>query len=257
MNTSFNASLADGYTSKSQIARVLTETWTKENMYCPVCGFSHVSKFPNNRAAADFYCCNCKSEFEQKSKNGAIGTKIADGAYDTFIARICSNNNPDFFVMSYSISKMSIESMYFIPKHFFVPEIVEKRKPLSLTAKRAGWVGCNILFDQIPKQGRIPIIQNGSPVDKNIVIAQVKKTQKIKIEDLSARGWLFDVLQCVNAVDSNAFSLDMLYSFENILAQKHPHNHNIRAKIRQQLQMLRDAGLIIFKGNGKYYKRDT
>lgn len=42
-------------------------------MYCPVCGFPTIEKFPNNRAVADFYCLNCKTEFEQKSKNGAFG----------------------------------------------------------------------------------------------------------------------------------------------------------------------------------------
>lgn len=254
MNTSFNASLAERYTSKSQIARVLTESWTEENMYCPVCGFSHVSKFPNNRAVADFYCRNCNSEFEQKSKNGAIGSKIADGAYATFIDRICGNHNPDFFVMSYSLSKMRIESMFFIPKHFFVPEIVEKRKPLSPTAKRAGWVGCNILLNQIPKQGCIPIIQNGLPIDKRTVVDRVNKAQRIRIEDLSARGWLLDVLQCVNAIDSVNFSLSMVYGFEAVLSGKHPDNHNVRAKIRQQLQLLRDMGLIAFEGNGTYRK---
>lgn len=254
MNISFNASLARQYISKSQIARVLTESWTEENMYCPVCGFSHVSKFPNNRAVADFYCPNCKSEFEQKSKNGAIGSKIADGAYATFIERICSNNNPDFFIMSYSISKMSVESMYFIPKHFFVPEIVEKRKPLSSSAQRANWVGCNILFNQIPKQGCIPIIQNGLPINKSTVVEQVNKVQAIKIDDLSARGWLLDVLQCVNAIENVVFSLSMVYGFDSVLSRKYPNNHNIRAKIRQQLQLLRDMGVIAFEGNGTYRK---
>mgnify|MGYP001026316522 CR=1 FL=1 len=32
METSFNAQLADGYHSKSQIARVLTESWTEMYM---------------------------------------------------------------------------------------------------------------------------------------------------------------------------------------------------------------------------------
>jgi type II restriction enzyme len=32
----------------------------------------------------------------------------------------------------------------------------------------------------------------------------------------------------------------------------HPQNRNIEAKIRQQLQMLRDHGLIEFLGNGRY-----
>jgi len=40
MDTSLDYSLAHGYKSKSQIARVLTESWTEENMYCPVCGWS-------------------------------------------------------------------------------------------------------------------------------------------------------------------------------------------------------------------------
>ena len=150
METSFNALLADGYHSKSQIARVLTESWTEMYMYCPVCGWPTISKFPNNKAAADFYCSNCKNQFEQNSKNRTFGNKIADGAYGTFIERINSNNNPDFFLMSYSLAKMRVEDMLFVPKHFFVPEVVEKRKPLAENAKRAGWIGCNILLDKIP-----------------------------------------------------------------------------------------------------------
>lgn len=52
MDTSFNPELIVGYKSKSQIARVLTETWTAQHMYCPTCGFPTIAKFPNNRAVA-------------------------------------------------------------------------------------------------------------------------------------------------------------------------------------------------------------
>lgn len=38
MDLSFDISLIEGYTSASQIARVLTEDWFERNMYCPVCG---------------------------------------------------------------------------------------------------------------------------------------------------------------------------------------------------------------------------
>ena len=169
MNTPLNPCLIDGYTSKSQIARVLTEAWAKGHMYCPVCGWAAISKFPNNKSVADFYCPNCKSEFEQKSKDGNFGAKIADGAYSTFIQRISGNNNPDFFIMSYSLEKMRVENMYFIPKYFFVPEVVEERKPLAQNAQRAGWVGCNILLSKIPSQGRVPIIQDGISLDKHVV----------------------------------------------------------------------------------------
>ena len=38
MNLLFNTKLAEGYSSNSQIARILTENWVKENSYCPCCG---------------------------------------------------------------------------------------------------------------------------------------------------------------------------------------------------------------------------
>lgn len=45
-----------------------------------------------------------------------------------------------------------------------------------------------------------------------------------------------------------------MYNFEAELQLKHPENHNVKAKIRQQLQILRDKGLIQFLGNGQYLK---
>lgn len=254
METSFNVQLANGYHSKSQIARILTENWTGTHMYCPVCGWPTISKFPNNQAVADFYCPHCNNQFEQKSKNGAFGNKIADGAYGTFIQGISSNDNPDFFLMSYSLEKMRVEDMFFVPKYFFVPEIVEKRKPLAETAKRAGWIGCNILLDKIPAQGRIAIVKNGVALDKEHVLSQVKWSQKVKTQNMEARGWLMDILHCVNAINSTFFTIDMVYAFEEELILKHPDNHNIRAKIRQQLQQLRNRGIILFLGNGQYQK---
>ncbi len=161
MNLYFDASLAEGYHGKTQIARVLTEGWTVAHLFCPVCGHPKLEQYPNNQAAADFYCPNCGEQFEQKSKDGPIGHKIPDGAYETFIQRISSNSNPNFLIMRYSSESLSVWSLYFIPKYFFVPEIVEKRKPLSPNARRAGWVGLNILSDKIPHQGKINIIENG------------------------------------------------------------------------------------------------
>jgi hypothetical protein len=76
MNLSFNTKLADGYSSNSQIARVLTENWVKENSYCPCCGEVPLNEFENNRPVADFYCKKCSEEFELKSKNGKFSNTI-------------------------------------------------------------------------------------------------------------------------------------------------------------------------------------
>ena len=59
MNLNFDIKKANGYTSNSQIARVLTESWVKENSFCPNCGYFQLSEFENNRPVADFFFKNC------------------------------------------------------------------------------------------------------------------------------------------------------------------------------------------------------
>jgi type II restriction enzyme len=156
--------------------------------------------------------------------------------------------------MSYSRNDLKVNDFIFVPKHFFVPDVIEKRLPLAPTARRAGWVGCNILIDKIPEQGRIHVISSGTVCNPDNVIRQVKESTKLEISDINSRGWLMDVLQCVNAMENNIFTLNMVYACENELALKHPSNNNVRAKIRQQLQQLRDRGIISFLGNGYYQK---
>ena len=97
MEYRFDLQKAEGYKSKSQIMRVLTESWVGSNLFCLRCGNSQIEHFNNNKAVADFFCPNCHNEYELNSKKGVIGSKINDGAYDTFIQRITSNNNTDFF----------------------------------------------------------------------------------------------------------------------------------------------------------------
>ena len=63
-----------------------------------------------------------------------------------------------------------------------------------------------------------------------------------------------DTLHCVNAIDAEEFCLRDMYNFEELLWQKHPANNNVKPKIRQQLQFLRDKGVIEFLGNGYYRK---
>ena len=254
MDLRLDSGLAEGYSSQSQRARVLTESWVGANLYCPVCGNRNIIHFPNNKEVADFYCPACREQYELKSKNGRLGHKVADGAYETFVQRITDSTSPDFLFMSYSFQDMMVHQLSFVPKFFFVPGIAEKRKPLRANARRAGWVGCNILYDEIPLQGRIPIIQDGKVVDKAIVQENVKRAFGMRIDNLESRGWLFEVLHCVNGVPTNVFSLAQIYQYESILEAKHPDNHNVRPKIRQQLQVLRDRGIIEFLGNGQYRK---
>ena len=77
---------------------------------------------------------------------------------------------------------------------------------------------------------------------------------KLKVGDINLRGWLMDILKCTDKIAHDIFSLDDICVFTEELSRKHPDNHNIRAKIRQQLQYLRDKGFIEFLGGGRYRK---
>ena len=63
---------------------------------------------------------------------------------------------------------------------------------------------------------------------------------------------MLDILNCINKIKSEIFTLQDVYKFADFLKTKHNFNHNIDAKIRQQLQFLRDRGFIEFIGRGKY-----
>jgi type II restriction enzyme len=247
-------SVAEKYKSNSQKIRVITENWFNSNMYCPCCGNLNINHFENNRPVADFYCPLCYEEYELKSKSGKIENKITDGAYDTMIQRINTINNPNFFFMNYSKREMKIKDLMMVPKHFFVDEIIEKRPPLAETARRAGWVGCNIEIKKIPNEGKIYIVKDEMISEISDVLKQIEKTNFIAQYNLKARGWILDILHCVGAIDERVFSLEQVYRFEDALKVKHPQNKHIKEKIRQQLQVLRDKGLIEFLGNGHYRK---
>jgi len=253
MDLTFDLGLSKNYKSSSQKIRVLTENWVNRSVFCPNCGKANIERYPNNQPVADFYCSNCKEDYELKSKKDNLGTKIVDGAYNTMIQRLKSKNNPNFFFLNYNLSNFEVQNFLIIPKHFFVPEIIEKRKPLSDNARRAGWTGCNILLKSIPETGKIFFVKNKIVEPKNKVLDNWQKTLFLREEkEISAKGWLLDIMRCVDELNKKEFILDDVYNFEDELTKLHPENNHIKDKIRQQLQVLRDKGYLSFIGNGKY-----
>lgn len=80
---------------------------------------------------------------------------------------------------------------------------------------------------------------------KNTLFLREKKSEETK-------GWLLDVMKCVEKLKLPAFTLDDIYKLEGELSVKHPNNKHVRDKIRQQLQTLRDVGYLAFIGRGRY-----
>lgn len=252
MSLNLYSAKADIYQSNSQKIRVLTENWVNEFIYCPNCG-SSIYEYENNKPVADFYCPKCSEDYELKSKKDKMGKKIVDGAYATMIERLQSESNPNFFFLNYDKNTLDISNFIVIPKHFFIPEIIEKRKALSPTAKRAGLVGCNILLETIPNSGKIFYVKDSKIQSKDKILEEWHKTSFLKeSHNIKSKGWILDILKCIEKLDRKDFTLHDIYQFETYLKLKHPDNNNIQAKIRQQLQVLRDKEYLSFTARGKY-----
>ncbi len=255
MNLALPSKLADSYHSSSQRIRVMTEGWVGAEILCPSCG-SNLRKYQDNKPVADFYCNKCVEDYELKSKQGNPGIKIVDGAYRTMIERLRDHNQPNFFFLNYDLNNFEVVNFIVIPKHFFVPEMIEKRNPLASTARRAGWIGCNILLEQIPQSGRIYYIRNREVESIEDIMWRWAETLFLREEkDVNAKGWIMDIMHCIDKLNKNEFSLPEMYNFEKELQVRHPKNKHIKDKIRQQLQFLRDKGYLEFVGKGRYRMR--
>jgi type II restriction enzyme len=207
-----------------------------------------------NTQAIDFVCPECAESFQLKSFKTWNRRKIVDAAYDSMLRAIRSDRAPNLLIMQYS-SDWLIRNLLLVPHAFFTETVIEKRPPLSSGARRAGWVGCNILLERIPEDGKISIVSEGSAVAEQQVRHEFSRIRKLAEVPPTVRGWTLDVLGVIRKLGKSNFSLREVYLFEADLQRLHPKNQNVRPKIRQQLQVLRRLGLISFTSPGSYEVR--
>jgi type II restriction enzyme len=94
--------LAASYTSPAQRARVITEGWAEQNLFCPACLADRLSPSPANTRAIDFVCGRCSQAFQLKGKSSPITNKVIDGAYSALIAALSSDTAPNLFLLHYN-----------------------------------------------------------------------------------------------------------------------------------------------------------
>lgn len=252
MNLSIqNKRVFEKYKSNSQRIRVLTESWFSSQMYCPCCLDMSINSFPNNQKGVDFFCKRCKNEFQLKSSKEEFSKRVLDGEYNTMKKIILENHAPNLFLLNYNLLDLHIKNLSLIPKFFVTFSILEKRKPLSSNAERAGWTGCNFIIDRLPADGKIKIIENERIIEKEEVNQKWNRMFFINLKNPRFRGWTSDILKIVEELPEK-FSLEEAYKYEKYLKEIHPLNNNIRPKIRQQLQILRENKILEFLGKGIY-----
>lgn len=111
------------------------------------------------------------------------------------------------------------------------------------------------ILNNIPKEKKIkyPEIIFEKTHDEDIQFDTLFSGGIESIEN-SLSGWKCDVFKQLVKINMNIFNLEDIYKYIPDLQKLHPDNKHITDKIRQQLQILRDIGLIKFLGNGKYQK---
>ena len=270
--------LAADYTSGSQRARVVTEAWGEQNLYCPNCSSPSLNRLGNNTKASDFSCPNCHFWYQLKAQKRTIRSSITDGAYESMMDAIRHDRTPNFYFMQYELATWRIVNLLLIPHFAFPPSAIIKRKPLSATARRAGWIGCNFALDRIPVDARISVVRDQIIAPAGEVREQFRRVKRGMADlSVSERGWTLDVLNIVRRLgargsgredtfhpslhNSNTpfpppssleFANEDVYAYERELEALHPGNKHIRDKIRQQLQVLRDRGFLVHLGRGKW-----
>ena len=178
-----------------------------------------------------------------------MSNRILDGAYGTMIKRLKSENNPSFFFLNYN--NYEVQNFIVIPKHFFIPEIIIKRN--QGLPDRPNYIMCSINLSLIPQSGKIFYIKDKKIESKEKILANWHKTLFLReSKKIELRGWILDIMNCIDKLGKKEFSLNEIYNFENILSKKYPENKHVKDKIRQQLQFLRDKGYLEFSSRGNY-----
>jgi type II restriction enzyme len=242
--------LANAYTSGAQKAGKVTEAWGADNFYCPNCSSPKLDWLKPGTKANDYRCPSCGFWFQLKSKKSPIGKSVRDGAYGAMMEAIKEDRTPNFFFLHYDLATWSIRNLLLIPHFAFPASAIIKCPPLSATARRAGWIGCNIALHRIPADARISIVTDSKVLPAADVREKFKKIKPLQDLSVEKRGWTLDVLAAVRGLNRAEFTTAEAESLSPALEKLHPGNRHVKDKIRQQLQVLRDAGLLLHVERG-------
>lgn len=254
MDLTLDPALAEGY-GGTQSSRIISESWAEKNLYCVNCDADKIESHHPNKPVEDFFCPSCDRRIQLKARQGGHGNTVANSAYEPKVRAIEENEAPDYAFLGYNPDVWRVTDLFVVPGHFVTRTVVEKRTPLGPNTRRPGWTGSNILLDRIPDAGRIELVEDGEVIPREEVRSKFGQTAFMAAEDAQTRDWTSAVMDCIDELDlrpRERFELADIYAFEDRLAELYPENQHIRPKIRQQLQLLRDEGLIEFLGSGEY-----
>ena len=164
---------------------------------------------------------------------------------------------PHYAFLHYNATDWQVKGLFLVPGHFFTPALIQKRSPLTAKAERAGWVGSNILLGSLPGDARVEVVESGLARDASLVRDDWARFRFLQTDQRAHGGWGAAVFACVRETvrqsGAHVFTLQDFYALHvSSLSAQFPDNHNVEAKVRQQLQVLRDGGVLSFLEPGTY-----
>ena len=146
----------NNWKSKSRIIGEACEDYVKNTIKCIRCN-NNFEKCKPNEKSKDLICISCNQKYQIKAKNVSYKQvnnikckkqfRTIGGEYSTTLNSI--NEKIDYLIILYEKQSYKILNVLYITNENINSSCIIPRKPLSSTAKRAGWQGCNILFDNI------------------------------------------------------------------------------------------------------------
>lgn len=147
----------NNWKSESRIIGEACEDYVKNKMKCIRCNNNNFEKYKKNEKSKDLICVSCNQKYQIKAKSATHKKvdnikskkkfKTIGGDYSTTLNNI--NDKIDYLIILYEKQSYTILNILYITNENINSNCIIPRKPLSSTAKRAGWQGCNILFDNI------------------------------------------------------------------------------------------------------------
>ncbi|MEK7646133.1 MAG: DpnI domain-containing protein [Patescibacteria group bacterium] len=160
MNLSLDISFLKKYKSGPQRSKNMTESWVAREMFCLDCGADNMFHLKNHSKVRDFVCLVCKRGFELKGRKRKFENRISAGAYQAIFECFSGSDKPHFLFLQYN-DQYKVQNFYAIPRRFFRVNMLEKRKPLPKTAKRAGWIGSYLHMDSVPESVKMYVVRDG------------------------------------------------------------------------------------------------
>ncbi|MBI4658135.1 MAG: hypothetical protein HY735_04665 [Verrucomicrobia bacterium] len=94
---------------------------------------------------------------------------------------------PKGAILHYEPSTWTARNLLLVPHYAYSISVIQKRKPLGASARRAGWVGCNILLGNIPRAAKIAVVVEGAFLNPCSSRRSLHHGKALKFYDLGIR----------------------------------------------------------------------